>query len=78
MVSSDGTFGLPIDYVKRVRVYSSTNPPEDPKPTVDYDEYYMFVTAISGFKPDRSSNEFFEFTVTLHELKSGVAVETAN
>jgi hypothetical protein len=66
IVHSDGTFGIPFQYVKRVRVFSSTNKDDDPDP----DEFFMIFTNIGEMSKDRSSREHFEFPITWSQYKT--------
>jgi len=65
IVHSDGTFGIPVEYVKRVRIFSSTDK-SDPDP----DEFYMVFTNIGEMSKDRTSKEHFEFPITWSQYKT--------
>lgn len=66
IVHSDGTFGIPYEYVKRVRIFSSTNKADDPDP----DEWYMVFTNVGEISKDRSSKEYLEFPTTWSQYKT--------
>lgn len=71
---SDGTFGLPEQYVKAVTIYSNSNKLEDPWPT----KYQMMLTNVGAINPDRSSrNQYLEFPITLTEYKTSQGTEKA-
>ncbi|MCP4752653.1 MAG: hypothetical protein GY866_17340 [Proteobacteria bacterium] len=74
IVHSDGTFGIPSEYVVRVRIYSSTNKDDDPDP----DEFHMIFTNVGAINPDRAANsDYLEFPVTFSQYKtSGSSVST--
>ena len=63
---SDGTFGIPAEYVKEVTIFSSTNIEEDGDPDV----YYMIFTNVGEISKDRSSREYMEFPITMTQYKT--------
>lgn len=66
VVHSDGTFGIPAEYVRRVTIFSLTNKEEDKSP----DEYYMIFTNVGSLNRDRASKDFFEFPITITQFKT--------
>ncbi len=65
---SDGTFGLPENYVKEVTIYSTTSKDDDPSP----DTYKMIFTNVGAINPDRSAkDQYLEFPITMTEYKTG-------
>ncbi len=72
IANTDGTFGLPEEYVKTVTIYSNSNKAEDPWPT----KYQMMLTNVGAINPDRSSrNQYLEFSITLTEYKTSQGTE---
>ncbi len=67
IIHSDGTFGLPAEYVKQVVIYSTSDKTADPDPDV----FYMIFTAIGAINPDRSARgQFLEFPITMTQYKT--------
>ncbi|MBU2648431.1 hypothetical protein KKI24_27240 [bacterium] len=64
IIHDDGTFGVPIEYVKRFRFYSTTDKSDEP------DEWGMFITNVGEISRDRSSKEHLQFTITVTQFKT--------
>lgn len=67
MVHADGTFGLPIDYLREVKIYNNSNSEWDQEPEV----YLMKPITVGDITKDRSNTtQFNEFPVVLTEHKN--------
>lgn len=69
IVHTDGTFGIPIKYLKKIMVYSTTDKAKDPSPDIFPD---MMLTNLGAINPDRSNRTgYLEFQITLTQYKTG-------